>query len=46
LELTTQADCGASALRTHFDLHVPATLIRASTAARSACIVPMQISRN
>jgi hypothetical protein len=46
LELTTQTDRGASALRSHFDLHVPATLIQAFTAARNACIVPMQISRN
>jgi hypothetical protein len=46
LELTTQADRGPSALRSHFDLHVPATLIQAFTAARYACIVPMQISRN
>jgi hypothetical protein len=43
LELTTQADRGPSALRSHFDLHVPATLIQAFTAARNACIVPMQI---
>jgi hypothetical protein len=46
LELTTQADRGLSALRSHFDLHVPATLIQAFTSASYACIVPMQISRN
>jgi len=30
LELTTQADRGLSALGSHFDLHVPVTLIQAS----------------
>jgi hypothetical protein len=32
LELTTQAERGFSALRSLFDLHVPATLIQALTA--------------
>jgi hypothetical protein len=46
LKLTTEADRGFSALRCHFDLHVPAALIEAFTAVRNACLVPMQISGN
>jgi len=46
LELTTQADCGLSALRSRFDLHGSTTPLHAFAMAESAYVVPILITPN